>query len=142
MLVHGSNAFASGRPKSVEPRGRQLEQAEQGRCTLGHEALGSGRRVGLALGRRGRAGLGRIGHGVEDEVAIAAARSLGDRAHERIVGAVEAAGEDRRQYVHSGVTVPRMSATGTGPKVRESKLVAKCDATNTSPSGTGPQRSS
>jgi len=41
-----------------------------------------------------------------------------------------------------GVTVPRMSASGTGPNVRESKLVAKCDATKTLPSESGPQRSS
>jgi len=81
--------------EEVEPRRRQLEQAQERPAALGHEALGSGRRFGLTLGQRRRAGLGQVGHGVQDEVGVFPARSLGDGTHDGVVRRVQAAGQDR-----------------------------------------------
>ena len=94
MLTHGSNALASGRPKasthdggtSRRPR-RSLPPSAMS-CWLRRTASVSVLGAGEAVVCRGR--------GVHDEVGILAARPLGNRAHDGIVGRVEAAGEDGR----------------------------------------------
>jgi hypothetical protein len=51
---------------------------------------------------------------VADEVQVAAALDVDERSHEGVVG-MQAAGENQREYVHSGVTTVRVSRR-TGPK--------------------------
>jgi len=52
---------------------------------------------------------------------------------------VEAAGEDDRQEVHSGLATVT-AEIGTGPKYLESRLDATGVATKALPAGTGPQK--
>jgi len=116
-------------PEGAHPRGGYLQKANEWPTALGKNVGGSREGLGGALGRRRRVHLRHVDGSVDDEVGIALACRLGDRTYEIVVREIEAAGKNGCQYVHNGVTVPRMSATRTGPNVRESKLLGWWDPT-------------
>jgi hypothetical protein len=82
--------------------------------------------------------VGRQGDVVAEEERVGIRHLADERLDETVVG-VEAAGEDDRQEVHSGLATVRPE-TGTGPKYRESRLEATGVATKAVPARTGPQK--
>ena len=124
MLVHGSNAAPRSCPNAIIQPRRHLEKAEERPSALRENVARARDGLGRALGRGRRVDLRPVDRAIQHEVGIALARGCGDRAHEIVVGEIEAAGEDGGQYVHSGVTLPRTSLAAMGPNVRESKLLA------------------
>ncbi len=80
--------------EGIDPRRGNLEKAEQWPASPGHELPAARGRLLLGLRRRDQAV--RRGGGVHEEVGVLVARTLGNGAHESVVGRVQAAGQDGR----------------------------------------------
>jgi hypothetical protein len=92
------------------PLERDAEETDRRAASVPSEVLGDAQSVVGGF----QAVIGLQSRQVADEVQVAAALDVDEGPHEGVVG-VEAAGENQREYVHSGVTTVRVSRR-TGPK--------------------------
>ena len=133
-FVQASKRSRGAATETNGPVERHAKKADGGPPAVLRDVLGGAESI-----RCGRQVVARLEGGqIAHEVDVAAALHVHEGENERVVG-VEAARENQREYVHSGVTTVRV-ARRTGPKYRLSKLSGAGVATKAWPGGTSPQK--